>query len=123
MQRGAKGIIAPLLATGRIMVNPIMVDRITADLIMEEVIRAPSPSTLAIGLTTFAALVITWAGPITSGGQDIGHRDTVRECGSTAITLCEDIDRATLRADRYLNNRLSQAPARQTETRGSGHAT
>src|SRR5439155_27390722 len=99
------------------MVNPIMVDRITADLIMEEVIRAPSPSRLAVGLTTFAALAITWAGPITSGGQDIGHRDAPRECGPPASTQRVDIDRATLRAGRYLINRLSEPLGRHEPPR------
>jgi hypothetical protein len=78
----------PTQATDR-----IMVDRITADLIME-VIRAPSRSRLAIGLTTFVALVITWATPITSGGQDIGDGGMVSESGSTAITSCVDTDPA-----------------------------
>ena len=34
-----------------------------------------------------AALVIMWAGAITSGGRDIGSGATVKESGSTATTL------------------------------------
>jgi hypothetical protein len=49
---------------------------------------------LAIGLTTFAVLVITLATRITFGGQAIGHGATTSEFGSTVITSCDDTDRA-----------------------------
>ena len=96
-----------------------MVDRITADPITA-VIRVPSQLKLAIGLTTFAALVITQATPITSGGRDIGHGGMVSESGSTAITSCEVTDRAVFR---YLNDWLSQSPARQPEAHSRCQAT
>jgi hypothetical protein len=62
--------------------------------------RVPSQSRLVIGLTTFTGLVITKAAPITSGGGDIGHRETARESGSTAITSCEDTDRVVFGSGR-----------------------
>ncbi len=49
--------------------------------------QALSRSRLAIGRITLAALVITSAAPITSGGRDIGHGATVKESGSTATTF------------------------------------
>ncbi len=49
--------------------------------------QAPSRSRLAIGRITLAALVITWAAPITSGGQDIGDWSMAGESGYTATTL------------------------------------
>jgi hypothetical protein len=49
--------------------------------------QAPSRSRLAIGRITLAALVITWAAPITSGGRDIGQGATVKESGFMA-TMC-----------------------------------
>ena len=49
--------------------------------------QAPSRSRLAIGRITLAALVITSAAPITSGGRDIGHGAAVKESGSTATTF------------------------------------
>jgi hypothetical protein len=49
--------------------------------------QAPLRSRLATGRITLAALVITWAAPITSGDRDIGHRVTVEESGSTATTF------------------------------------
>jgi hypothetical protein len=49
--------------------------------------QAPLLWKLATGRIIIAALVITWAAPITSGGRDIGHRVTVEESGSTATTL------------------------------------
>ncbi len=49
--------------------------------------QAPSRSRLAIGRITLAVLVITWAVPITSGGQDIGDWSTAGESGYTGITL------------------------------------
>ena len=49
--------------------------------------RAPLRSRLAIGRTTIAVLVITWAGRITSGGLDIGHGAVVKESGSTDTTF------------------------------------
>ena len=78
--------------------DPIMVAmvavRIITDLITV-VIRVPSLWRWAIDLTMFTELVITKAAPITSGNQDIGHRGTGSESGSTAITSSEeDIDRA-----------------------------
>ena len=48
--------------------------------------QAPSRSRSAIGPITLAALVITWADPITSGGQDIGDWSTAGESGYTGIT-------------------------------------
>jgi hypothetical protein len=42
---------------------------------------------LVIGPIIIAALVIMWAGAITSGGRDIGYGATVKESGSTATTL------------------------------------
>jgi hypothetical protein len=49
--------------------------------------QALSRSRLVIGPIIIAALVIMWAGAITSGGRDIGHGATVKESGSTATTL------------------------------------
>jgi hypothetical protein len=49
--------------------------------------QALSRSRLAIGPIIIAALVIMWAGAITSGGRDIGHGATVKESGSMATTL------------------------------------
>ncbi len=49
-------------------------------------VQGPSRSRLAIGRITLAALVITWAAPITSGGQDIGDGSTAGESGYTGIT-------------------------------------
>jgi len=49
--------------------------------------QALSRSRLAIGRITLAGLVITWAAPITSGGQDIGGWSTAGESGYTGITL------------------------------------
>ena len=105
------------------MVDRIMVDRITADPITVEVIRPPSRSRLATGLTTFAALVITQATRITPGGRDIGDGATASESGSTAIMWCEDTDRTVFRGNRYSNDWLSQAPVRQTETQRRCQAT
>ena len=48
--------------------------------------RAPLQSRLATGRIILVVLVITKAARITSGGQGTGRRDTVRECGSMAIT-------------------------------------
>jgi hypothetical protein len=75
------------------------------------VIRAQSQWRLEIGLTTFTVPAITKDAHITSGSLVIGQRETVRECGSTAITLCEDSDRAQHRAEQYLNNRFGQTQA------------
>jgi len=49
--------------------------------------QALSRSRLVIGPIIIAALVIMWAGAITSGGRDIGHGATVKESGSMATTL------------------------------------
>ncbi len=38
-------------------------------------------------MRVMAALVITWAAPITSGGQDTGDWSTAGESGYTATTL------------------------------------
>ena len=86
MQGDAKGLILLILGTDRITVDRIMVERITADLIME-VIRAPLRSKLATGRIILVVLVITWAVPITFGGLDIGDGATAKESGSTAITF------------------------------------
>src|SRR5437899_13001664 len=59
-------------------------------------VRAPLQSRLAIDLTMFAALVITQAAPITSGGQGTGR--AMATFGSTAITSCGDTDRVVFRA-------------------------
>ena len=99
-----------------------MVDPITADPIME-VIRALSRSRLAIGLITFMGLVITQATRITPGEQVIGGRGMVIEPGSTAITSCEDTESRESRGNRYSNDGLNQAPARQTKTQPRCQAT
>ena len=99
-----------------------MVDPITADPIME-VIRALSRSRLAIGLITFMGLVITQATRITPGEQVIGGRGMAIEPGSTAITSCEDTDPTESRGNRYSNDGLNQAPARQTKTQPRCQAT
>ena len=49
--------------------------------------QALSRSRLVIGPIIIAALVIMWAGAITSGGRDIGYGATVKESGSMATTL------------------------------------
>ena len=49
--------------------------------------QAPIRSRLAIGRIIIAALVITWATRITSGGLDIGHGAAVKESGSTDTTF------------------------------------
>jgi len=100
---------------GTTVLTRAITDRTMVGRIME-VILAPSRSRLAIGLITFTGLVITRATRITSGGQDIGGGGMGNECGSTATTLCEDTDRPGVLGNRYLNNWLSQAPTRQTET-------
>jgi hypothetical protein len=64
----------------------MVVDRITAEDLIMAVIQARSQWRLAIGLTMFAALVITQAGRIMSGDQDIGDGGMGTEPGSTAIT-------------------------------------
>jgi hypothetical protein len=76
-----------MVVQGRMVVRGRMVvqGRTTAQGM--QLTRAPLRSKLAIGRITIAALVITWAAPITSGGRDIGHRVTVEESGSTATTL------------------------------------
>ena len=63
--------------------------RTLADLITG-VIRVPSLWKWAIGLTTATERVIMSGVPITFGNQDIGHRGTGSESGSTAITSCEE---------------------------------
>jgi hypothetical protein len=50
-------------------------------------IQVPLRSKLATGRTTLAALVITWAAPITFGDRDIGDGVMVKESGSTDTTL------------------------------------
>jgi hypothetical protein len=84
------------MAVDRIMVvdRITVVDLITVAALLMQVIRAPSRSRLAIDLTTSAALATMSAARITSGGQDIGGFGTVSESGSTAITWCDDTDRA-----------------------------
>jgi len=49
--------------------------------------QALSRLRLVIDPIIIAALVIMWAGAITSGGRDIGSGATVKESGSTATTL------------------------------------
>jgi len=49
--------------------------------------QAPSRSRLVIGPIIIAARVTMWAGPITSGGRDIGCGATGKESGFTATTL------------------------------------
>jgi len=49
-------------------------------------VQGPSRSRLAIDRIILAVLVITWADPITSGGQDIGDWSTAGESGYTGIT-------------------------------------
>ena len=49
--------------------------------------QAPSRSRLVIGPIIIAARVTMWAGPITSGGRDIGCGATGKESGFTAATL------------------------------------
>jgi hypothetical protein len=111
-----KGITLVTLA----ITDPIMVD--TVDRIME-VTRAQSRSRLAIGLITFAAPVITQATRITAGGQDIGRGGMVSESGSTATMLSEGTDGIVFPGNRYSNDWLSKAPARQTETQRCNEAT
>jgi hypothetical protein len=65
-----------------------MADLITTDPIMA--IRVQSPSPLATGHTTFAALDIGTGERITPGGPVTGHGDVVSKFGSTGITSCED---------------------------------
>ena len=79
---------APTRATDPIMVVATVAVRIITDLITA-VIRVPSLWRWAIGLTTGTGRGITKAAPITFGNQDIGHRGTGSESGSTAITSCD----------------------------------
>ena len=84
--------------------------------------QAPLQSRLATGGIILAALVITWAAPITSGGQGTGDGGTVKKSGSTAITSCEDTDGVVFRSSRYLNDWLRKTPPRQPETQSGCHA-
>jgi hypothetical protein len=63
-----------------------------------QAIQALLRSRLATGRIILVVLVITWAVPITSGGQAVGHGGTVGESGSTAVTWCEDTNRGFSRA-------------------------
>jgi hypothetical protein len=118
-------VLGTLVVTVRVTLEVTVGDTlgVTARGHITAVIRAQLQSRLAIGLTTFTAPAITEATHITSGSADIGHRGTAKECGSTAITLCEDIDRAERRADQDLNNGFGQAQAGQTETHCGCQAT
>jgi hypothetical protein len=77
-----KGLILLILGTDHI--TEVMARATVQDMPLT---RALLRSRLATGRIIIAALVITWAGPITSGGRDIGHRVTVEESGSTDTTL------------------------------------
>jgi hypothetical protein len=52
-----------------------------------QAIQALLRSRLVTGRIILVVLVITWAGPITFGGLDIGDGITAKESGSTAITF------------------------------------
>ena len=71
--------------TGRIM--RVVMDPVTLVALAMALTQALSRSRLVIGPIIIAALVIMWAGAITSGGRDIGYGATVKESGSTATTL------------------------------------
>ena len=87
MQRDVKGLI--LLIPGTDHITEVMAPMAQATAQDMQLTRAPLRSRSAIGHIIIAALVITWAAPITSGGRDIGHRVTVEESGSTATTLLD----------------------------------
>ena len=75
--------------TDRIMgvvMDPVMAP-VTLVALAMALTQALSRSRLVIGPIIIAALVIMWAGAITSGGRDIGYGATVKESGSTATTL------------------------------------
>ena len=112
-----RGIIPRIRVTVLIIMGRITVDRTMA------AIPGRLPSKLAIGLITFTGLVITQATRITPGEQVIGGRGMVIEPGSTAITSCEDTDPTESRGNRYSNDGLNQAPARQTKTQPRCQAT
>ena len=65
----------------------MVMDPVTLVALAMALTQALSRSRLVIGPITLAALVIMWAGAITSGGRDIGYGATVKEFGSTATTL------------------------------------
>jgi len=71
--------------TDRIM--GVVMDPVTLVALAMALTQALSRSRLVIGPIIIAALVIMWAGAITSGGRDIGYGATVKESGSTATTL------------------------------------
>ena len=75
--------------TDRIMgvvMDPVMAP-VTLVALAMALTQALSRSRLVIGPIIIAALVIMWAGAITSGGRDIGRGATVKESGSMATTL------------------------------------
>jgi hypothetical protein len=109
-----KGLILLILGTDRIMADPIMADPITADPIMGGGIRPPLQSTLATGRIILVVLAITWAVPITFGGLDIGDGATAKESGSTAITSCEDSDRAVTARQSTLKRLAAPGPSVQS---------
>jgi hypothetical protein len=75
------GVMAHTDPVMRVMAHTDPVTRVMA------LTQALSRSRLVIGPIIIAALVIMWAGAITSGGRDIGYGATVKESGSTATTL------------------------------------
>jgi hypothetical protein len=85
------GVMAHTDQVTRVMAHtdPVMQVMAHTDLVMRVMAhtKAPSRSRLAIGPIIIAALVIMWAGAITSGGRDIGYGATVKESGSTGTTL------------------------------------
>ena len=132
-------ITRDIRATGRITVELIMADHITAGLTMVD-IRDRLRWQSVTALITLAVPDIGRATGITSGSLDIGFIGTGRKSGDAATTLYADIDRATkerrlssrggrsaafarlrrAKGDRpslnILNDRLNQAPPCQTKT-------
>ena len=85
MQRDVKGLI--LLIPGTDHITEVMAPMALPTVQGMQPTQALLPSRLAIGRIIIAALVITWAGRITSGGLDIGHGGAVKESGSTDTTF------------------------------------
>ncbi len=69
-----------------VVMDPVMAP-VTLVALAMALTQALSRSRLVIDPIIIAALVIMWAGAITSGGRDIGYGATVKESGSTATTL------------------------------------
>jgi hypothetical protein len=85
--RGTDPVMRVMAHTDPVTLIMAHTDPVTLAALAMALTQALSRSRLVIGPIIIAALVIMWAGAITSGGRDIGYGATVKESGSTATTL------------------------------------